>query len=245
MKNLLLKIAYFVSSPRLTAALLLYAALFVFAATLEIPALGIGETQARYFEAWFAMWGWIPLFGGKSVGLAALVNLLASSFRFCRSGVRGLGFAMVHIALVLLILSGFMQSLWRTEGFVAVREGESSDKLVRKGPGGAMDASETLPFSIELVKFTRTSWQNTDLPSHFSSLVKFRYEDISQEKLIKMNEPASFGSWTFYQSSYADGGKTSVLQAVRNPAGLLPWISIILIFAGMLFAYAYKFLVPG
>ena len=52
-----------------------------------------------------------------------------------------------------------------------------------------------------------------------------------------MNAPASFSGWTFYQFSFKDGGKTSVLAAVRNPARLLPWLSVGAAFAGMLITF--------
>jgi hypothetical protein len=243
MKHLFFKLAYLISSPKLTAGLLFYCVVFIFAATLEIPSKGIAQVQAEYFETWMAMWWHLPLPGGKAIGLIALANLLLSSFRFGRSGAKGLGFASVHIALVLLILSAFMQSMWRKEGVIVLHENMPADKIISKNADGEMKDSLTLPFSVELVKFTQESWQNTNLPSRFSSLVKFHYESITQEKLIKMNEPASFGSWTFYQSSFADEGRTSVLQAVHNPAALLPWVSIILIFCGMVFTYAYRFFI--
>ena len=56
-----------------------------------------------------------------------------------------------------------------------------------------------------------------------------------------MNSPASFMGWTFYQSSYADDGKTSILTAVRNPARMLPWLSVFAAFFGMVIAFAAKF----
>ena len=241
MKRALLKILLILASPKLTAFLLFYCVLFIFLATLQIPENGIAQVQAKYFEAWFAMCGWLPLFGGKIIGVAALANLFASTFIFVKKGIRGLGFATVHIALALLIISAFVQGAWRKEGVIILNEASPANRVVTQTADGEIREVAKLPFSVELVKFTQTSWQNTDLPSHYSSLVKFRYEDAVQEKLIKMNEPASFGSWTFYQSSFANEGRTSVLQAVHNPAARLPWISIALIFGGMAFLYIYKF----
>lgn len=53
------------------------------------------------------------------------------------------------------------------------------------------------------------------------------------EQVVSMNSPGSFGGWTFYQMSYGDGGRTSVLSAVRNPARLLPWLAVGATFIGM------------
>ena len=244
MKKLPLKVFYFFSSPLLTAFLLAYAALFIFWATIETSHIGLAQMQAKYIEAWFALCGFevrgtavfVPLACGKTIGALALANIAASAFRFTRRNIRGFGFAMIHAALALLIVSGFLQGKWRREGMMALKQGEPS-AAVYKADGSLL---ATLPFAVELEKFERKNYQNSAVAKDFSSLVAFRYQGKKIEKLISMNEPASFGAWTFYQSSYADGGKTSVLMAVKNPAGLLPTVSIALILAGMAITYAAK-----
>lgn len=236
----LLKIFYLASSPILTAFLLAYSVFFIFFATLEIPDIGISAVQAKFFESWFALaFGFIPLIGGKTVGILAILNIAASAQRFTRRNIEGMGFAMTHVALVLLIISGFLQAAWRKEGAVVLREGVPSTSIL-KSSSGQPALLATLPFSIELKKFTKENYENSGIAKDYSSLVAFRYQGGSVEKLIRMNEPASFGAWTFYQSSYRDGGKTSVLQAVKNPAGLLPTVSIALILFGMVFTYAVR-----
>lgn len=241
MINFKWKFIYWLSSPRLTAGLLLYSVIFIFLATIQIPALGISQVQAKFFEAWFCnpLGGFLYVPGGMLVGVLALLNLAFSSFRFCARGVDGIGFATVHIALMLLIVSGFLQGIWRVEGAIELRQGEANSTIYLSEGAGAEPKAITLPFSVELVKFTEQKWDNSNLARQYSSLVKFRYEDIVIEKLIKMNEPASFGSWTFYQSSFR-GENVSVLQAVRNPASLLPLVSVALIFGGMIIVYALK-----
>lgn len=238
--KILLKIFYLASSPILTAFLLAYSVFFIFFATLEIPNIGIAAVQAKFFESWCALaFGFIPLIGGKTVGVLAILNILASAQRFTRRNIEGMGFAMTHIALVLLIVSGFLQAAWRKEGAVVLQEGVPQTSILKSSSGQPALLS-TLPFSIELKKFAIENYENSDIAKDYSSLVVFRYRDIAIEKLIKMNEPASFGAWTFYQSSYRDGGKTSVLQAVKNPAGLLPTVSVALIMFGMVFTYAVR-----
>ncbi len=214
--------------------------MFIFFATLEIPELGIATVQVNFFEAWGVIaFNCIPLLGGKAVGILAILNIAASAQRFTRRNIEGIGFAMTHIALILLIVSGFLQALWRQEGVVILPENEPQTSILKQEQNGTTLLA-TLPFSIELKKFTIENYKNSNIAKGYSSIVTFRYQNISIEKIIKMNEPASFGSWTFYQSSFRDGGKVSVLQAVKNPAGLLPTVSIALILFGMFFTYAVK-----
>ncbi len=239
MKGLYFKIAYWLSSPRLTLFLLFYAVLFIFLASIETPKLGIVGVQEKYIEAWFCLYGYLPLLGGKFIGLAVLLNLLASAFRFTNRGFGGIAFGMVHIALVLLIIAAFLQGAWRQEGRIVLLEGTSSSKIeILKS--NKMYSFVDLPFSIELVKCTKTNFEHTKMPSAYSSLVKFHYANKATEKLIQMNDPASFGGWTFYQFELSENDKTSTLQAVKNPAGLLPIVSIALIFFGMIFVYMRK-----
>lgn len=235
------KFIYLLSSPKLTAGLLLYSVLFIFLATLKIPEIGISQAQADFFEAWFypIFNGYFYLPAGMTIGVLALLNLTFSAFRFCSRGVDGIGFATVHIALMLLILSAFLQGMWRVEGFIELYEAKQNSTIILKTLPNEKAKTIELPFSVELVKFTEKKWENSQLASNYSSLVKFHYKDIVIEKLIRMNEPASFGSWTFYQSSFK-GDKVSVLQAVRNPASLLPLVSVALIFSGMILIYALK-----
>ncbi len=55
-----------------------------------------------------------------------------------------------------------------------------------------------------------------------------------------MNKPLSYGGWTFYQNSFDDNGRISVIGAVKNPIKMLPWISVMLVFFGMLAKYLEK-----
>ena len=59
----------------------------------------------------------------------------------------------------------------------------------------------------------------------------------STETVIRMNAPVYFGGWIFYQNSYANGGRTSVITAVRNTVRFFPWISVLGVFAGMLLIF--------
>lgn len=59
----------------------------------------------------------------------------------------------------------------------------------------------------------------------------------ARKRLFCMNAPVYFGGWIFYQNSYANGGRTSVITAVRNPVRFFPWISVPGVFAGMLLIF--------
>jgi cytochrome c biogenesis protein ResB len=49
-----------------------------------------------------------------------------------------------------------------------------------------------------------------------------------------MNNPLRYGGLTFYQASFANDDKTTILQVVRNPNWVLPYIACTLVSLGLL-----------
>ena len=121
----------------------------------------------------------------------------------------------------------------RVEGSMVLREGTESDTILVGAKNGSAGSIMKLPFKVKLVKFSMEKWDSSSTPKSFSSQMEFKRGDSGVEQVVSMNSPGSFGGWTFYQMSYGDGGKTSVLAAVRNPARLLPWLAVGATFAGM------------
>ena len=155
MKIAALKFLYAIaSSKRLAVGLMVYAAFLVFVATLAQREIGVAAAQAEYFESFFCVGSLgplkFPLFGGALVGLAAVVNILASGWRYVSGGLFGFGASVAHMALVLLIVSGALQYFMRVEGSLVLREGMSSDTIVVGAKEGAAGAPVKLPFPEEL-----------------------------------------------------------------------------------------------
>ena len=48
-----------------------------------------------------------------------------------------------------------------------------------------------------------------------------------------MNHPLRHGGFTFYQSSFKNNDSTTVLQVVRNPSWLIPYIACTMVFLGL------------
>jgi hypothetical protein len=82
------------------------------------------------------------------------------------------------------------------------------------------------PFSLTLEKFTHGIFPGTSIDNNFSSKVRITFPDGSpgRDALIYMNNPLRYAGLTYYQASY-DGDHTTVLQVVRNPSWLIPYIS--------------------
>ena len=93
-----------------------------------------------------------------------------------------------------------------------------------------------LPYAVTLKKFSHDIYAGTDIPKNFSSLVHLSNPSSGEERdvLIYMNQPLRYEHRTFYQASFGKGDTLSVLQVVQNPGWLLPYISCVLVGAGLL-----------
>ncbi len=94
---------------------------------------------------------------------------------------------------------------------------------------------EYLPYSIELLDFTHERYPGTGIPRNFSSKIYLRNPVKNEERqaLISMNRPLRYEGLIYYQSSYGKDDTASMLQVVRNPVRLTPYISCSLIFLGL------------
>ncbi|WP_438482779.1 cytochrome c biogenesis protein ResB [Oleiharenicola lentus] len=95
------------------------------------------------------------------------------------------------------------------------------------------------PFSISLLDFRHDKYAGTEIPKNFSSQIKLKDSSTKDDRevLIFMNNPLRHGGLTFYQAGY-EGDQTTVLQVVRNPGWLLPYISCIMMGVGLLLQFS-------
>jgi hypothetical protein len=99
------------------------------------------------------------------------------------------------------------------------------------------------PFSLTLLKATHTIYEGTDIPKDFRSRVQLQNPQTGEnrEVEISMNHPLRYAGLTFYQyqmdagQAAREAGRTpsSVLQVVRNPGWLTPYIGCALVALGL------------
>jgi len=83
-----------------------------------------------------------------------------------------------------------------------------------------------LPYSVTLKEFRHDVYPGTDIPKNFSSKVRIGAPEggPGREVLIYMNNPLRYEGLTYYQAGF-DGEHTTILQVVRNPSWLVPYVS--------------------
>jgi len=105
------------------------------------------------------------------------------------------------------------------------------------------------PFSLTLLKATHTVYPGTDIPKDFRSRVTLDNPRTGEKREVEisMNHPLRYGGYTYYQyqmdagqaAQMAGRTPTSVLQVVRNPSWLTPYIGCAMVGAGLVIQFMY------
>ncbi len=95
------------------------------------------------------------------------------------------------------------------------------------------------PFSLTLLDFAHDVYPGTDIPKNFSSRIRLKTDDGrgDREVLIYMNNPLRHAGLTFYQASFEKGDKVTILQVVRNPGWVLPYVACIMMSIGLVLQF--------
>ncbi|MGJ3244174.1 MAG: cytochrome c biogenesis protein ResB [Opitutales bacterium] len=101
-----------------------------------------------------------------------------------------------------------------------------------------------LPFHLALNDFRFDRYPGTEIPKNFSSEVVIINPEEHRDRtaLIYMNHPLRYAGLTFYQASFDQATEAAtVLQVVRNPGWLLPYVSVAMMGLGMCWQFGMHF----
>jgi hypothetical protein len=233
------------ASLRLTVVILVLAMVLVFAGTLAEVHLGLYRAQSEFFHSFFVYWhpentGWkIPVFpGGYSMGVLLLLNLItahATRFKLSREKI---GLWLIHSGLILLILGQLFTDMFAVESRIHLRVGETKNysEFARAYELQPRPERFYLPFSLHLLEFRHDVYNGTDIPKNYSSRLLLDRPDTGEhrEVLIHMNNPLRCAGWTFYQAGFDADDQGTILQVVKNPGWLTPYLACGLIAMGLI-----------
>lgn len=91
------------------------------------------------------------------------------------------------------------------------------------------------PFAVTLLETRHDVYPGTDIPKNFSSRIRIGPAGSTDQRevLIYMNNPLRYEGLTFYQYQMDTGHNTSVLQVVRNPSWILPYVACSMMCLGL------------
>ncbi len=94
-----------------------------------------------------------------------------------------------------------------------------------------------LPLEVGLIDFRIKKYPDSEIVKSYESTVEINHDGLKREVIISMNRPLRFKNFTFFQSSYQitpSGEEYSIFAVVKNSGRLIPYISSIIIFIGLL-----------
>jgi len=97
-------------------------------------------------------------------------------------------------------------------------------------------ARNYLPFALELIDFEKQLHPGTQMARSYQSVVNVVEDGTKRRTVIRMNEPLRHRGYTFYQSSFMEGGgsETTVLAVVKNYGRVFPYVSSLVMCLGLL-----------
>jgi ABC-type transport system involved in cytochrome c biogenesis permease subunit len=92
------------------------------------------------------------------------------------------------------------------------------------------------PYTIHLQKFEHKVYAGTDKPRDYASTVRLIDPDDGEDREVRiwMNHPLRHRGETLYQQSFIVGDAGTILQVVRNPGWIIPYVSCFMISFGLI-----------
>jgi hypothetical protein len=90
---------------------------------------------------------------------------------------------------------------------------------------------------IQLLDFRHDKYRGTEIPKNFSSQIRLTNPATGEDREVKiyMNNPLRYAGATYYQASFDQfDPQVTVLQVVRNPGWLTPYLACTLVTLGLL-----------
>jgi hypothetical protein len=146
-------------------------------------------------------------------------------------------------AVLELEAGGKSLGTWLVSTMLREQPVQVGDKTVRVA---LREERQYLPYTIKLLHATHKVYPGSDTPKDFRSrvLIDNPVSKENRETEISMNDPLRYSGLAFYQyqmtKDEADRAPgQSVLQVVRNPSWLMPYIGCITVAAGMLWQFLH------
>ena len=154
------------------------------------------------------------------------------------SGV-GRGNSDLPVAIVTILDRGKKVGTWMTALYFSLTDKTEYERVDVEGKSYWMALRHKRsykPYAIKLIDFRHDRYMGTNTPRNYSSQIQLidPKQNENREALIYMNHPLRYRGETFYQASFKSGDSGTILQVVRNPGWLLPYIACTVGALGML-----------
>ena len=176
------------------------------AATIVEKSQGTDYAHAHYYGAWWFILIWAVL--------AAL-----GAFYIIKRKVKCASTLALHLSFIIILAGALLTHISAKRGMIHLRIGQPTDTYMAQDEEQGMK-EEKLPFSLCLQKFEAKMHDGTNAVADYSSKFTVMDGNEKSEGLVSMNNIYSQRSYRFYQSSYDEDGKGSVLAINADPFGI-------------------------
>jgi len=149
--------------------------------------------------------------------LWAIVAISGIMLLIRRGTIRKPATFFIHLSFVLILVGALITLLTGKSGMMELRRG-----LVTNQWASDQGMRQKLPFSLQLKEFEIEYYPGSNDPSDYISKVvlKDSRSDTEKEYTISMNNILKYDGYRFYQSSYDDDLRGSVLAVSHDPWGV-------------------------
>ncbi len=168
-----------------------------------------------------------------------VVNFLVIAFKHQYLRLRRWGLLLVHASFIIILLGALVSFLFGEEGILHIREGESTDQMaVREGN---QTTFHTLPFTVELKKFTLTRYPGSSSPSSYESDLLVNVDGETHHERVFMNNVLDVKGYRLFQASYDPDERGTVLSVNRDVAGRnITYMGYLVLAIGLIVSLTWK-----
>ncbi|WP_085536566.1 cytochrome c biogenesis protein CcsA [Massilibacteroides vaginae] len=146
------------------------------------------------------------------------------------------GFLLIHIAFIIILGGALVTHLFGKEGVLHIREGAREDRMVIHTSEGTK--YKTLPFAVELVKFTLTRYPGSASPSSFESDLIIHVDGQQRKDRVFMNNVIDIKGYRLFQASYDKDEMGTVLSVNQDVSGRrITYFGYGLLFVGFILSF--------
>jgi len=123
---------------------------------------------------------------------------------------------VIHVALLVILLGGFIDGLWGYYGYLELSEGEQSDRI---RISSAQPTIKPLPFAIRCEATDVILYPDGSPKQYWSDLVVVEDGREVARKRIEVNAPLVYRDLRFYQANFGSTGRAQQLTLRVAPVG--------------------------
>lgn len=175
-------------------------------ATIVEKIHGTTFVSTKIYSTWWfsAIWG--------ILAIASIARIITSGMQ------KTLTVLTLHISFVMILAGALTTHLTSKKGYLHLRCGETTRLYTEQSSNGDMRTA-TLPFSVKLNDFNIKNYEGTTTHSDYASHLTFSTDGGSTNETVSMNNIAVVEGYRFYQTSFDQDMKGSILTITYDPYG--------------------------